>query len=421
MTRSFKYEIYGREDNPVNLYTVSAQPPSSGKSGVNDYLTRPIWSAYDELNAQNAVERASIEEQLETLAAEKKAESNAAAKENINKEMAELQIKYESTPIYRYSVDDVTPESMEALAGQQNGMVNVISDEADVVNIILGHVYGDKKSNNSIFLKAFDGGRQSSARITRKGYNGSVYGTFAVLAQDESVRSILEAGMLGRGISERFLIMREPNILGQRDFTKYVAPTPEVVRDYGRLVYNLVTSEPTILRFDNEAIGNIQKYRNTLEKHLADGGDYSNSMLRGTLGKADKQICKIASILHGVDNWQKANTGPTKVETATVNRAIAMYDQLKDAYVYATDSQGFAGDGAAITLIVEKLRKIADEGDSMTTIRKLYKRVEKSPIFKNASSPTRYIRDTCLPKMIRQGYIAVIEGKIFINPKINNA
>jgi hypothetical protein len=422
MTRHFKYEIYGREDNPVNLYTVSAQPPSSGKSAVNDFFTKPVWAAYTELNKANAIERMEIEEQLDDLAAEKKQATNTQEKDEINRTMAELQQRYGETPIYRYSVDDITPESMEAMAGQQNGMVNVISDESDVVNIVLGGVYsGEKKTNNSIFLKMFDGGWQSSARITRKGYNGSVYGTFAVLAQDESVKSILQAGQLGRGISERFLIMREPNILGKRDFTKYQAVDPETQRAYLGLVHNLVNADKTILRFDMEAINKINEYRNGIEKGLGDGGEYSNSMLRGALGKADKQICKIASVLHGVENYQLSSQGPSNVETSTVERAIAMYDQLKDAYIYATDSQGFAGDGAAIGLIADKLRKMADEGNHITTIRKIYKRVEKSPLFKNSSSPTRYIKDTCLPKMIRQGYIAVNGDKVYINPRINDS
>jgi hypothetical protein len=419
MTRSFRYEMYGDDSNPVNLYTVSAQPPSTGKSGINGYLSRPVRQSFAELNKDNSVERQVIESQLEGMAAERKTESNETAKANIIREMAVLQERHKALPSYVYSVDDATPEAMEKIAANQLGMINVISDEADIINIVLGSVYSDKKGNNSIFLKAFDGGHHSSARSTRDGYEGPVYGCFAVLAQDESVNAILEAGQLGRGISERFLIMREPNILGTRDFTVYHAPDPELVRSYEQLVNNLVKADPTVLRFDDQSMILIQQYRNGLEKRLADGGEYSNSMLRGTLGKADKQICKISCVLHGVDNFQLSSSASSRIKPETVERAIAMYDQLKDAYVRATDSQGYAGNGAAVKVLIDNLRKFADDGTLGIDVRKLARTVEKSSLFKNTSKPTKYIRETCLPELVKLGFIAVLGDKIFINPKIN--
>src|SRR5690554_1933396 len=101
-------------------------------------------------------------------------------------------------------IPNCDPEGLERDAGSQLGMINIISAEADAINIITGAVYGDKKTNYGMILKAWDGERHSSSRASRDSYSGYVRMCIAVLAQDESIDAILDAGKDGRGISERF-------------------------------------------------------------------------------------------------------------------------------------------------------------------------------------------------------------------------
>jgi hypothetical protein len=49
MTKSFYYEYYGNE-SPVNLYVVTSQPPSTGKSGINNFFAGPVRIAFVDYN-----------------------------------------------------------------------------------------------------------------------------------------------------------------------------------------------------------------------------------------------------------------------------------------------------------------------------------------------------------------------------------
>ena len=56
VNRTFKYEYYN-DQCACNLYAVTAQPPSSGKSGVNGFFCKPVAMAFDLLNKENAKKR----------------------------------------------------------------------------------------------------------------------------------------------------------------------------------------------------------------------------------------------------------------------------------------------------------------------------------------------------------------------------
>ena len=54
MNKSFFVELKGSK-NPVNLYIVSSQSPSTGKSGINNYLSDSLVMAYDKLNKKSKI------------------------------------------------------------------------------------------------------------------------------------------------------------------------------------------------------------------------------------------------------------------------------------------------------------------------------------------------------------------------------
>lgn len=420
LVRQFRFELYGKTDNPVNLFTVASQPPGTGKTGVNGAFHDPIREAYNGLNKNQEMKRAELTEEIEALVSEKKTATTPQAKSSYAKKIAETKQELDATPIYMQSANDGTPEGLERLAGAQNGMVNVISDESDAINVILGSAYGgDRKTNHGVFLKMFDGGWIETARAGRDGYRGKIYGSFAVLAQDESIEGLLKAGLEGRGITERVLMMKEKPILGERTHGARYAINPEIERKYILLINNLVNAPATVLKFHEEGAEAINRYRQAIEPELADGGKYCSTMLRGAAGKNDKIICKIASILHCIDHFQESPTGSSLVEKQTVLRAIEIYDKLFKSYVAVVGNAGYAGDDAVVKVIIEKLRDMADSKDMAVNIRKLYKRIEKSPAMKGVEKPTQYIRTKCLPVLIRGGYLAADGDNLFINPKIN--
>ena len=57
MNRTFNIEAYPGKLIPANLYVVTSQPASSGKSAVNDCFSDTVAMAFSELNKKNAPER----------------------------------------------------------------------------------------------------------------------------------------------------------------------------------------------------------------------------------------------------------------------------------------------------------------------------------------------------------------------------
>ncbi len=418
MNKAFKYNYYGQE-KPTNLYVITAQPPSSGKSGINSALVEPVRKAYKEIADNNAVARAAIHRKI---AGKNKALEKAGFDgevEALTGEIHELQKELESIPEWVHAVDDATPEALENIASQQQGMFNVISDEADAINIILGKVYGEGKSNYGIFLKGWDGDFHSPARITRATKPGHVYGSIAVIAQDESIDSILEAGMSGRGISERIIMLREKSMLGKRKHDKF-HPVGQTTREnYHKLIENIVNQdEKVVLTFSKEAEEMICGYKTRSEIELGDDGIYSNNMLRGVIGKADKQIRKLASVLHVSDRWHSKSKQATEIDGETVMRAVMMFSNMVDTYIDAADSQGVLGASAELSTLINAITRHSEKKGLQMRIRALRDNVKKQNVFKNLPMLSDKLRTEYLPELERMGFILVDGQVIHINPQV---
>jgi len=66
MTKSFSFTYYNKT-KPVNLYVVTAQPPSTGKSAINELFSDPIRDAYGDINAINKPKRRKIKREIASL------------------------------------------------------------------------------------------------------------------------------------------------------------------------------------------------------------------------------------------------------------------------------------------------------------------------------------------------------------------
>lgn len=419
MNKSFSYEYYGSEA-PVNLYAVSSQPPSSGKSGVNSKYVNPIRIAYDDFNKEQSGKRAKIDVEIETLKEQLKATKDVQEKIDITGDISELEEKLAGIPIYNYAVGNATPEALETVAFSQNGIWNIVSDEAGSVNVVLGGVYGDstRKSNADLFLQSWDGEWFSSARVTRKKASGFVRGCLCVIAQDETIQTILDEGMRGNGISERVLIMREENLFGERDHFKHVSVEPHIRKDYADLVRDLVFAPKTILKFSNESVNFLKAKKQELESSLADGARYSSNMLRGSMGKMDKQVMKIACVLHAVENM-RGGTCTLTISESTVQWAYYIFSELAKMYESATESKGFAGDKAEIVACLKVLQNKKDKGSYKISLRQLRDNIKNVKVFANRKGLTNLLRDSIIPKMQRLNYCVYRDDEtILINPMV---
>ena len=417
MTKSFSYEYYGNE-SPVNLYVVTSQPPSTGKSGINNFFVSPVRISFGDYNTSQQSKRSKIEVKIKDIKAELKEAEKDPEIDALLSEMATQTKALEETPIYRYSVSNTTPEALEQIAFLQTGFWNVISDEAGAINVLLGNMYSEGSlSNADIVLQSWDGDWLSSSRITRKAGEGYVRGSMAVIAQDETISTILQAGSRGNGISERFLLLRENNKLGARDHNKF-EPVPESVKiDYSKLINSLVFSDKIMFKFSNEAKQLIKENKIKIEPHLSDGGMYSNNLLRGVVGKMDKQVMKMSCVLHVAENW-KGTDQPIIIGTDTVKWAIKMYKELIKLYIDAADSNGFIGEISELKAIKEQFIKFLQKDKQVITYSELKDYVKNRPVFKGRAKLASYIKDKLLIRLLELKLCTLVDDKIIINPRL---
>lgn len=416
MTKSFSYEYFGNI-SPVNLYIVTSQPPSTGKSGVNSFFVNPVRNAFVDFNKKQIGRRNKLEAEIKELQVDLKSATNDAEIDMLTSDLFDTEEKFVNTPVYKYAVSNTTPEALENLAFSQCNTWNIISDEAGAINVVLGNMYSEHTLTNAdIILQSWDGDWLSSNRVTRKAGEGYVRGSIAVIAQDETISTILEAGSRGNGVSERFLLYREANMLGQRDHLKFIPVDDEIKARYALLVNRLVFSDKTLFKFSDESMNLIRENKVKIEPHLSDGEQYSNNMLRGAVGKMDKQVMKISCILHVIENWGKSQ--PTTIECKSVKWAIKIYKQLMKMYIHAADSQGFIGDRSEIEEIIKQFRKFLDKRKTQITSSALRDYVKHRPIFKNRPKLAAYLKDNVLPNCQKLDLCQVIDNTIYINPKL---
>lgn len=157
---------------PIGLYVVGEQPPAAAKSSVLNMATRPCLLAIKALNDSR----------------------REAATDD---EPAKL-IKILGT--------NTTPEALESDHAKVNdGYFSLASAEQGLSDVLLG-LTSDRKSDNDLLLKGFNGEWHSASRVTRQGYQGIVHGAVTLLAQSGSIDTIL-AKSHGTGIAERFLML----------------------------------------------------------------------------------------------------------------------------------------------------------------------------------------------------------------------
>jgi hypothetical protein len=427
MTKSFNFEYNGKT-KPCNLYVVTGQPPSTGKSGVNEILFEPVEEAFDTLNKSSAITRKRL--QIQLAQAEKAVDAINKSKGSTSDDelhmaltlVDDIQARLNHMPEWIVALDDTTIEAAEALAGMQNGMFNIVSAEAEALEVILGGVYtGDDKAkgNFGLVLKAWDGERIAVHRITRDGYKGKVRASIAVIAQNSNIESLMERGAKGRGLPERFLMLNEPNLLGTRDHNQRRPIDRQVLSDYKVMITNIVNEPKCILKFKPEYTKLINDFRNKQESKIADGGEYDSSMLTGFVGKADKHILKLACIYHAVDEWGIKGTKNKEVSQKSVIRAITVFEQLMVEYAQSAADLGFAGKLVQLQSICKYFdNQVRKNRRSKVTFTEFYDSIRNVSSFKGARNITTKLKKELIPILEQCNYLILQNDTIYINPRL---
>lgn len=425
ISRNFSYVYKGDKEEPCNLFVVTAQPPSTGKSGVNSYWMDPMRIAIKGLNEKRAFEKFKIDSDIKGL----KDQLKNTGDERLAEDIAKLIKRSENMGPLKLSLDDATPEALEKQMSLQDGWANIVSDESDAVNVMLGFSYGDsanKKTNHGIFLKMYAGEFHSSSRITRDGFEGYIRGSFAVLAQAEAVEQILRAGESGRGISERILLMREPHMLGSRNMLTYEPMPPEIKGDYINMVNRIVHEQPTVLTFNDSAKRELDNLRNEIEREMGDQGKYSDNMTRGAMGKADKHVCKIASILWVASEWAVTGHKRKEIGLKTTQRAIEIFKELARTYLQETESRGYSGDAPKINATVEYMKKKLQKDLKDAKAAKTYPSITFEMLSNSLRSRKEFancqasdvLKAVIMPKLEADGYVIRVRNRFYVSHKL---
>ena len=419
MQINFFYRYFGNE-KPVTLYVIASQPPGTGKSGVKDSFCTPIKAAYDEINVSNNIDRQVIERQIKDE--QKELESKNVMEHEVKgriEQIEKLKVKLAETPVYQYAYQDVTAEALEASALKQRGIFNVISDEATAVSALLGTMYGDGKANNGMLLKGWDGELVETGRISREGGVGTVRGVFAILAQDEAIRGMIENGLRGNGALERFLMVREKPTLGTRNHAIYTPVPYELKKLYEETVTNLVRQQnPVCFELSREAQEFVAYLKNDYEPHLADGGKYSHALLRGAIGKLDKNVIKIACILHGFENWKPSGKRSKIIQLEQVMQAHHVYKQLIQAYETTAQSQGYMGAQTEMSKVIDAIQRQIERKKTSIPLRNLRDLLKSHPVFAGMPKLTEHLKTKVLPDLEAANYVVFHQNTIYFNPSL---
>ena len=426
MTRQFHYRLNKQDEYtraPVNLYVVTAQPAGTAKSGVFRNFVSPIQLAYSKINEKQRKERAKLLAKMELLKADVKKAKNEDEKNALLNEIAETDNALLHTPVYVYALDDATAEGLRDVASRQMGFFNMVSEESDLVKVLMGTVYGDgkRKNNNSMFLKAWDGDIISVARSGQDVITTNVKATLAVIAQDEAIRVILEAGLSGQGVNERVLVHREKDMLDTIDYRKRSGSviSPALRAEYQLMISGLVEADPErdICDFYISENGReaLTLYMEHMQMKSRVESIYKDPAIMGVVSKGEKQIMKIASVLHGSYIYQKGNARSAEIPEITIRRAIGLFDQLISGYVRSAENQGYAGTSPRIERVRRYIEKCLQQRKYRISISAITDAVRRDDVFSRCVSVSEILKTEVLLEMEIQNMVVVSGKNVFIN------
>lgn len=417
---------YHGEEQPTALYMVISQPPSTGKSAINSAAINPMRSEIDRINEQRKNERSRLMGQLRNVEREIKNDVKGNSAVALYEEKEKLEEKIKKMANIVFAVSDPTPEGLAKVAAVQ-GNFSVISDEATAINTLLGLTYGgsDKKSNSELILKAWDMNHMEVARSNQEN-NLSLrpVGSICVIAQDETIKGIMDAGQRGIGVSERFLLVREEPLLGTRTLCDdngdalYKAVDRELVSKYYRLIHNVMKEEKVVFTLSRNASRALNLARQAMEPDFRAGGKYSHSMLRGHLGKFDKHALRIASVIHTIQNWagENPNRANREISLETMQEAIMIFNELSKTYLSSANAAGFAGDEAESRKLIDLLIDSGRKNKGRMQLQSLITKCRNVQPFSGQQKVGERV-ESLLVDLEAMGYVCRIDETVYINPR----
>lgn len=344
---------------PVGLYVACEQPPSTGKSGLVSMLQAPIFEAL--------------------------------------KSLREAHIPFTGF------LTDTTPEAMENTLSNAGGLFMLASTEQTLISTLLGLSYKENSSNNnnSLILEGYSGDWHSSARTTRKGYAGNVHGSIILISQNGTIDKILSSSN-GTGISERFFLFTEPDMLGRRDHLQSHKSSLELENAYANAIQRIIEQVIVNNGYDRERIANsldlvltgdpahdvevqkqidelviplrnfteldclhashssweyINQQKNEVEKLMGGGSAFDSNLMRSYAGKLDQRVLKVASVLHVMEALLADRAVGSIIDHQYIVMAVKLARWSNKQVYHIATTKGFIGKPAEYDAILNYMSK----------------------------------------------------------------
>lgn len=411
---------------PVGLYVLAEQPPGARKSAVLSAFSGTMMAELAMLNKSRRAARAKALEPLDETA----------------KGPTKEQKEYASTlarPIVSFPMTDATAEALESKTMAPNhGLFCIMTDEKRGIDQMFSSGNQGPK-NFAPLLAGYDGGRISSSRVTREGFEGIAHGSVIAFAQDGLISQVLENGN-NTGVAERFIFIQETSLLGTRKRQS------SKERFYNRREYDsfvqfvMLTQLPEYTRMSSDGKGfkgvDLSAHADLIDDYLYDelepqigpGGLYHGGLAGGMAAKQATLIAKLAAVLHiyrhackgglvvteqttpdgdtlhTIDETSSTHLGiPETVGVEDVKIAIDLARAILAANYDTMRSLGLAGDNSLVNAVIDYLRD--QPGYAFPAGSAIDKLRHRSP-FKKAGKPAKAseMRDLIVA-MIKAGTI----------------
>jgi hypothetical protein len=378
----------------IGLYVAVEQPSGTSKTRLQSILLDPMLKMIREkMKVLSSMISEAEDELTDLLEISDKFDPSAKL---LRRKIRALKKELESVENL-LPITNATPESLEVTLNRTNGAFSAISSEKGLINSMLGFSYGRKGQNHDVLLNGREGGEIKSNRVGREGYSGPVYATVVCFAQEGTVLKIIEASEV-TGLSERFVVKVDPDLIGSRDYVNAEKPDFTLLKEYetqcvffGDVLDKGFDPDKLIdLHIQDQDWLMIHHTENEFEHKLIAGQIYSSPTMRRFVSKSRLQIMGLASNLYLLDSDPSElptdNKGDNLIPSIYVMSAIyLMKNLIEDTHVFCVNN-GLINNSDQLKVVYDLFSK-----HGALTMHEIKKKCEGVKPFRDLDAPRKTI------------------------------
>jgi hypothetical protein len=351
-----KYRVRVKADyfEPVNIWACAALPPGSRKTAVQMAATAPLtaWEKSQREAAEPAIKEAvsnhsTLSERIGLLRKQAAKEKDAKF-EQLKEEIAQLEAELPEIPLIpQVWAQDVTPENLGTIMGENNERMAILSDESGIFEILAGR-YSGGIPNLDLFLQGHAG---SPVRVNRGSrppvFMQSPALTLGLSPQPEVLRGLTEnKSFRGRGLLARFLYALPHSNLGYRALNAPPIPEDSKLRYHGLLTALLNhemarndegQSTPHTIKIDPDALSAWQEFAHKIEVGMREGDCYA--YITDWAAKLPGAVVRIAALLH-IARYAMGRPASKEIGLEDMSAALRMAEALSAHALVVFDLMG---------------------------------------------------------------------------------